>query len=252
MNRVDTNTQGLPVLRDKTTGVHQEYAEPFRPFKLMKETFVREKRLALRNVHEMLNPLVFFLMVAALFPLGISPEATQLRMIAPGVVWVAALLATLLALQGLFRSDYEDGSLEQMLLSSQPLFLIVMAKVCVYWLLTGLPLTLSAPLIGMMLFLPLEGMTGLLLSLLLGTPTLIFVGAIGAALTVGIKQGGVLVSLLVLPLYIPVLIFGTAAIDATLAGQSIAGHLAILGAFLALSVSLAPIAISAALKISLT
>ncbi len=191
-------------------------------------------------------------MVATLFPLGVSPEPTLLAILAPGVVWVAALLATLLAMDSLFRSDFEDGSLEQILLSPQPLFVVVLGKVLAHWMMTGLPLTLMAPLLGVMLFLPAEGMQGLMLSLLIGTPTLSLVGAIGAALTVALRKGGVLISLLVLPLYIPVLIFGTAAVEAALTGLPVGGHLALLGALLALGLALAPLAIAAALRISVS
>lgn len=212
----------------------------------------RDLMLAFRRRSDLLNPLVFFLMVASLFPLGISPEPTFLEQIAPGVVWVGALLATLLSMDSLFRSDFDDGTLEQTLLSPQPLFLVVLAKVLAHWAMTGLPLTLMAPLLGVMLFLPAEGMNGLVLSLLLGTPTLSLVGAIGAALTVGLRKGGVLISLLVLPLYIPVLIFGAGAVQAAVTGLPLGGYLSLLGAMLALGVALAPLAIAAALRISVS
>ncbi|WP_343805766.1 heme exporter protein CcmB [Marinobacterium maritimum] len=212
----------------------------------------REFLLSFRRKSDLVNPLIFFLMVATLFPLGVSPEPGFLAQLAPGVVWVAALLATLLSMDVLFRSDYEDGSLEQLLLSPQPLFIVVLAKVIAHWMMTGLALTLMAPLLGVMLFLPAEGMPGLMLSLLLGTPTLSLVGAIGAALTVGLKKGGVLISLLVLPLYIPVLIFGSSAVQAAVTGLPLGGYLALLGALLALALALAPLAISAALRISIS
>ncbi|KDE40594.1 MAG: heme exporter protein CcmB [Nitrincola lacisaponensis] len=224
----------------------------YRPGRILLLTLKRELRLALRRRSDLVNPLIFFLMVATLFPLGVSPEPSVLATLAPGVVWVAALLSTLLAMDSLFRSDYEDGSLEQILLSPQPLFVVVFGKVLAHWMMTGLPLTLMAPLIGVMLFLPAEGMGGLVLSLLIGTPTLSLVGAIGAALTVGLRKGGVLISLLVLPLYIPVLIFGTAAVEAAVTGLPVAGHLALLGALLALGAALAPLAIAAALRISVS
>ncbi|WP_170069347.1 heme exporter protein CcmB [Marinobacterium halophilum] len=212
----------------------------------------RECLLSFRRKSDLVNPLIFFLMVATLFPLGVSPDPGFLAQLAPGVVWVAALLATLLSMDALFRSDYEDGSLEQLLLSPQPLFIVVLAKVVTHWMMTGLALTLMAPLLGMMLFLPAEGVPGLMLSLLLGTPTLSLVGAIGAALTVGLKKGGVLISLLVLPLYIPVLIFGSSAVQAAVTGLPLGGYLALLGALLALALVLAPLAISAALRISIS
>ena len=212
----------------------------------------RDLMLAYRKKSDLFNPLVFFLMVATLFPLGVSPEPTFLAEVAPGVVWVAALLATLLSMDSLFRSDFEDGTLEQTLLSPQPLFVVVLAKVLAHWMMSGLPLTLLAPLLGVMLFLPGEGMTGLMLSLLLGTPTLSLVGAIGTALTVGLRKGGVLISLLVLPLYIPVLIFGTSAVQAAITGLPLGGFLGLLGAMLALGVVMAPLAIGAALRISVS
>ncbi|GGK73048.1 heme exporter protein B [Amphritea balenae] len=212
----------------------------------------RDLLLSYRRKSDLINPLIFFLMVATLFPLGVSPDSVFLAEVAPGVVWVAALLATLLSMDSLFRSDFEDGTLEQLLLSPQPLFMVVLAKVLAHWMLTGLPLTLMAPLLGVMLFLPADGMSGLVLSLLLGTPTLSLVGAIGAALTVGLRKGGVLISLLVLPLYIPVLIFGTASIQAALTGLPVGGYMAILGAMLALGLIMAPLAISAALRISVS
>lgn len=210
----------------------------------------RDLLLSFRRKSDLVNPLIFFLMVASLFPLGVSPDPEFLAEVAPGVIWVAALLATLLSLDGLFRSDFEDGTLEQTLLSPQPLFLVVLAKVFAHWMMTGLALTLLAPLLAVMLFLPAEGMLGLMASLLLGTPTLSLIGAIGAGLTVGLRKGGVLISLLVLPLYIPVLIFGTGAAQAAIVGLPLSGYLALLGAILVLGLVLAPLAIAAALRIS--
>ncbi|QEW07602.1 heme exporter protein CcmB [Nitrincola iocasae] len=242
---IDTNPQRLAALQ---TDSETDYSLA----KIFFATLKREMQLALRRRSDLVNPLIFFLMVATLFPLGVSPEPTLLAILAPGVVWVAALLATLLAMDSLFRSDFEDGSLEQILLSPQPLFVVVLGKVLAHWMMTGLPLTLMAPLLGVMLFLPAEGMQGLMLSLLIGTPTLSLVGAIGAALTVALRKGGVLISLLVLPLYIPVLIFGTAAVEAALTGLPVGGHLALLGALLALGLALAPLAIAAALRISVS
>jgi heme exporter protein B len=215
-------------------------------------TFKRDMVLAFRRKSELVNPLIFFLIVASLFPIGVSPEPNFLSQLAPGLLWVAALLATLLSMESLFKSDFEDGSLEQLLLSPQPLFLIVLSKVAAHWLMSGLALTLIAPLLGVMLFLPSEGMPGLMLSLLLGTPTLSLIGSIGAALTVGLRRGGVLISLLVLPLYIPVLIFGSSAVQAAVTGLPLSGYLALLGALLALALALAPIAAGAALRISVS
>ncbi len=212
----------------------------------------RDLLLAYRRRSDLVNPLVFFIMVATLFPLGVSPEPVFLSEVAAGVVWVAALLATLLSMDSLFRSDFDDGTLEQLLVSPQPMALLVVAKVCSHWLISGFPLTVLAPLLGVMLFLPSEGMTALVLSLLLGTPTLSLIGAIGAGLTVGLRKGGVLITVLVMPLYIPVLIFGTGAVQAAVAGLPIGGYLAILGAILALGFVLAPLAIAAALRISVS
>lgn len=215
-------------------------------------TLRRDLLLAYRRRNDLISPLMFFLMVATLFPLGVSPEPVFLSQVAAGVVWVAALLATLLSMDSLFRTDYDDGSLEQMLLSPQPLALLVLAKVVAHWTVSGLPLTILAPLLGVMLYLPNEGMSALIFSLLLGTPTLSLIGAIGAALTVGLRKGGVLITLLVLPLYIPVLIFGTGAVQAASTGLPIGGYLAILGAILALGLVLTPVAVAAGLRISVS
>jgi heme exporter protein B len=210
----------------------------------------RDLLLAFRYRNDIVNPLAFFLMVAVLFPLGVSPEAKFLAQVAPGVIWVAALLASLLSVDGIFRTDFDDGSLEQMLVSPQPLVLLVLAKVFSHWLISGFCLALMSPLLAMMLFLPSQGLFALVISLLLGTPTLSLIGAIGAGLTVGLRKGGILISLLVLPLYIPVLIFGAGTVQAGMMGMPIAGYLALLGAVLVVSMMLAPFAIVAALKIS--
>ena len=193
----------------------------------------------------------FFVLAVVLIPLGVGREAATLSRIAGGVLWVAALLAALLSLDSLFRSDYDDGSLEQLLLSPQPLPALALAKVAVHWLLTGLPLALMAPLLGIMLSLPAGSYAVLALSLALGSASLSLIGAIGAALTVGLSRGGVLLSLLVLPLYIPVLIFGAGAVQAAILGDGVSAHLAILGALLAVALSLAPWAIAASLRISI-
>lgn len=214
--------------------------------------FKRDVLLAFRRKNDLFNPLIFFLMVATLFPLGVNPEPVFLSEVASGVVWVAALLATLLSLDGLFRSDYEDGTLEQVILSPQPLMVVCLAKVLAHWATTGLPLTLVSPLLGVMLFLPSSATPALILSLLVGTLTLSLIGAIGAGLTVGLKRGGVLISLLVMPLYIPVLIFGTGVVNAAALGVPYVGFLSILGAFLCGAFVLAPFAIAAAVKISVS
>ncbi len=212
----------------------------------------RDMTAAFRHPSDLINPLIFFVVVVTLFPLAVTPESDFLREIAPGVLWVSALLATLLSLDMLFQSDFQDGTLEQMILSPQPLYASILAKVFTHWLLSGLPLTLLSPLLAMMLFLSADGTQALMLTLLLGTPVLSFIGAIGSALTVGLRKTGLLLSLLVLPLYIPVLIFASGAVQAAIAGLPIVGHLALLGALLALAVVLAPVAISTALRISLS
>ncbi|CNH23015.1 heme exporter protein B [Yersinia thracica] len=210
----------------------------------------RELKIAFRKSAEIVNPLWFFLIVITLFPLGIGPEPQLLARIAPGIVWVAALLASLLSLERLFRDDFYDGSLEQLLLLPSPLALTVLGKVCAHWVVTGLPLLILSPLVALLLSLDSHTAIAMALTLLLGTPTLSFIGAIGVALTVGLRKGGVLLSLLVLPLYIPVLIFATAAIDAASMSLPIDGYLAILGAMLAGSATLAPFATAAALRVS--
>lgn len=211
----------------------------------------RELKIAFRSGSEVVNPLWFFLIVITLFPLGIGPEPQQLARIAPGVAWVAALLASLLALERLFRDDFLDGSLEQLLLLPTPLPITVLGKVIAHWLITGLPLILLSPLAALLLSLDFAGWRAMALTLLIGTPTLSFLGAIGTGLTVGLRRGGVLLSLLVLPLSIPVLIFASAAIDAAGQGLPIGGYLTILGAMLAVSATLSPFATAAALRISL-
>ena len=211
----------------------------------------RDLTLAFRTRSEMVNPLLFFIMVISLFPLAVSPDPEVLRSLAPGVIWVAALLATLLSLDSLFRSDFDDGALEQLLLSVHPISVLVLAKVLAHWLVTGIPLLLLAPLLAVLLHLPSESIPTLLATLALGGPVLSLVGSIGVALTVGLRRGGVLLSLLILPLYIPVLIFAANAVSNAAAGLQIAGQLYFLAALLALSLTLAPIATAAALRISL-
>ncbi|WP_251977475.1 heme exporter protein CcmB [Salinicola avicenniae] len=210
----------------------------------------RELALARRRGGDWLNPLLFLALVVVLFPLGISPQPARLADVAPGLLWVAALLAMLLSLDALFRTDHADGTLEQMLLAPQPLPLLCLTKVVVHWLLTGVPLALCAPWLGVLLSLPAGAAPVLIGSLLLGSATLSLIGAIGAALTVGLPRGGILLSLLILPLYIPVLIFGAGAVQTALAGGSAAPAMALLGAMLALAVAGAPFAIAGALRIS--
>lgn len=209
----------------------------------------RDLTLALRSSGQWLNPLLFFVIVVSLFPLGIGPGPATLAVIAPGVLWVSALLAMMLSLDSLFSHDYRDGTLEQWVLSAHPLTLISLAKVMAHWTTSGLPLVLLSPLLGMMMQLPLDAFQTLIVSLFLGTVSLSFIGAIGAALVVSVNQGGVLLSLLVLPLTVPVLIFGSSAVTAAASGLPSEAQLSLLAAIVALSISLAPLAIAGALKV---
>ncbi|QSP94373.1 heme exporter protein CcmB [Marinobacter salinisoli] len=218
----------------------------------MKAVFARDLRVAFRQRQDLLNPLLFFVMVVTLFPLGVSPEVSFLREAGAGILWVAALLSVLLSLDHLFRHDFDDGTLEQLVLQPQPLFLLVLAKTLAHWVLTGLPLVLLAPVLGVMVHLEGNSIWVLCLTLLVGTPVLSLIGSIGAALTLGLRSAGVLLSLLIIPLYIPVLIFGTGTVAAAAEGAAVGGYLALLGAFLMLALTLAPFAASAALKISLS
>ncbi len=212
----------------------------------------RDLRSSFRQRQDLLNPLLFFFMVVTLFPLGVSPEVSFLQQAGTGILWVAALLSTLLSLDHLYRHDFDDGTLEQMVLQPQPLFLLVLAKSLAHWLLTGLPLVILAPVLGIMLHLEGNSIAVLCLTLLIGTPVLSLIGAIGAALTLGLRAGGVLLSLLIIPLYIPVLIFGTGTVAAATEGASVEGYLALMVAFLVLALTLAPFAGAAALRISLS
>jgi heme exporter protein B len=211
----------------------------------------RDLLLALRRRGELLFPVIFLLVVVSLFPLGIGPGPALLARIAPGVIWIAALLATVISLDSLFRSDFEDGSVEQFVLSGHPLTLIVLAKVSAHWLLAGLPIVILSPLLALWLNLPRASMSVLVASLALGTPILSLVGAIGVGLTVSLRRGGQLLSLLVFPLYVPVLIIATGAIMAAADGLPYAAFLGLLLAGLITSLTLAPFAAAAALKISL-
>ena len=220
----------------------------------MNTLFVALKRdllLAARRRSEVVTALFFFVVVVSLFPLGIGPEPAMLRRIGPGVLWVAALLATLLGLPRLFASDHADGTLEQMALSPRPFALLVAGKIAAHWLLCGLPLVLLAPLLGLQFNLDAGELQVLMLALLLGTPVLSLIGAIGAALTLGVRGGGTLLALLVLPLYVPTLIFGAGAVKAQSAGLGSSAQLSILGALLALAVFFAPWATTAALRIAI-
>jgi heme exporter protein B len=220
-------------------------------FKLIQAIIRRDLRLAMRRRSDVVSALFFFIIVVSLFPLGVGPEPELLRKLAPGVLWVAALLATLLSLPRLFADDHRDGTLEQLALSPQPLGLIVLGKVIAHWLVSGLPLALLAPVLGLQFDLSSEALWSLSFSLLLGTPALSGIGAIGAALTLGVRGGGVLLSLLVLPLYIPVLIFGAGAVDATVTGIGAQAHLSLLAALTLAGVFFAPWPTAAALRIAL-
>lgn len=210
----------------------------------------RDLSLVLRRRQDIVTAVTFLVIVVTLFPLAVSPEQAVLRQIAPGVVWVAALLATLLTLERLFGDDYRDGSLEQLLLLPVPLTLVVLVKLAAHWLTTGLPLVLVSPLLGLQLGLAAPEIGILFLSLLLGTPVLSMIGAIGAALTLGVRGGGALVVVLMVPLYVPVLILGAGAVATVGEGGGLQAHLSLLGALLALALPLAPWATAAALRIS--
>lgn len=212
--------------------------------------YKKDTRLAFANRSDIINPIIFYLLVITLFPLGIGPEPNLLTRMAPGVIWVAALLATMLSLDKLFRDDFQDGTLEQLMLSPFPLSLSIFAKIAAHWSITGLPLVLLSPLFALLMNVEPDAFLAIFLTLLVGTPLLSLIGAIGAGLTVGLQKGGVLMSLLVLPLYIPVLIFATSAIDAASQSAAYSGHLAFLGALFIVALVLAPIAVSSALKVS--
>ena len=210
----------------------------------------RDLVLALRGHTELALPLLFYVLVVTLVPLAVSPDSATLAGLAPGIIWVGALLATLLSLDRLFRSDFEDGSLDLLLLSPAPLPLLVLAKVLAHWLATGLPLLLVSPLLALLLALPGSALPTLAATLLLGTPVLSLIGAVGVGLTVSVRRGGALLALLVLPLYVPVLIFAANAVASAADGLPVTGQLYMLGAFLALAASLAPVAAAGALRVT--
>ncbi|WP_417359989.1 heme exporter protein CcmB [Gallaecimonas pentaromativorans] len=211
----------------------------------------RDLAIAFRRKADVLNPLIFYLLVITLFPLGLGPEPQLMARLAPGIIWVSVLLSALLSFERLFKDDLADGSLQQMMLMSLPLPLVALAKVIAHWLLTALPLVLLSPLAALLLNLDGAGWLALVLTLLAGSPALSLVGAVGVALTVGLKRGGILLSLLVLPLYIPVLIFATGSLEAAALGLSYSGQLALLAAFSLGALTLCPFAIASALKISI-
>ena len=210
--------------------------------------FRREARLALRQSADSVMVVAFFIIAVILFPFGVGPEPNTLARIGPGVIWVAALLAAMLSMERMFQADYEDGALELLVLAPVPLELTVLAKVCVHWLTTGLPLMVATPLLAIMMNVPLDALPVILLTLALGTPILSLIGAIGAALVLGARRGGVLLSLLVLPLTIPVLIFAVGAIEAELSGLAVKAHLMLLGGLLLAAAALTPWASAAAVR----
>lgn len=211
----------------------------------------RDLLLAMRRRADVLTTLIFFVMVVSLFPLGVGPEPDMLRKMAGGVLWVAALLASMLSLPRMFSADHIDGTLEQMMLAPQSLTMMVLGKIVAHWMLSGLPLVLIAPVLGLQFDMPAEAIGILMLALLLGTPVLSMIGAVGAALTLGLRGGGVLVSLLVLPLTIPVLIFGAGAVEAVSGGMDAVSNLSLLGAFLLFALVFSPFVAAQALRISM-
>ena len=212
--------------------------------------FKRDFVVAVRGKGELANPLAFFILVIVLFALGVGPRPATLAIIGPGALWVIALFATMLALEGMFRRDFDDGTLELMIIHGDPLFVGVLGKLAAQWVTTGLPLTALSPLAAVMFHIEACGIVVVVVTLLLGTPSLTLIGAIGAALTVGLNKGGVLLSIIVMPLYVPILIFGAGACYGALAGDPIAAQLLWLTFFLLGTITLAPFAIAAALKIS--
>jgi len=212
----------------------------------------RDLLLAFRRRAEMMNPLFFFIIVVTLFPLGVGAQPHLLQTIAPGIIWVSALLAAMLSLDGLFRSDFDDGSLEQILLSPHPTSVLILGKIFAHWLVTGLPLILVAPLLAEFLGMSGDALWVLIKTLILGTPVLSLIGAIGVALTVGLRRGGMILSLLVLPLYVPVLIFASNAVEMASGGLPVDAQMNILAAILCLALVLAPLPASAALKMSMS
>jgi len=211
----------------------------------------RDLTLALRRKNEVITSVFFFVVVAALFPLGIGPEMNTLRLVAPGILWVGALLASMLSLSRMFATDYADGTLEQMALSPNSLSLLVAAKILAHWLLSGLPLVLLAPILGLQFDLSSNALWVLTLSLLLGTPVLSLIGAVGAALTLGVRGGDVLLSLLVLPLYVPALVFGAGAVQAEISGLGASAHLSVLAALVLVAAVFSPWASAASLRIAI-
>jgi heme exporter protein B len=213
-------------------------------------TLKRDFLVSFKRKNDIVNPFMFFLIVATLFPIGIGPDPDRLSEIAAGVLWISALLAAMLSMDSLYRADFEDGSLEQLLLSPHPLFFMVLAKNISHWLISGLPVVLASPLIAYMLKLPADAYGILFITLLLGTPVFSLLGSIGVALTVGLGSRGLILAVIILPMSVPILIFGTLAVQTSLNGASPAGYIALMLAVLAAALSLAPLASAAALRIS--
>lgn len=213
--------------------------------------FKRDLALGLRNLSELLSPIMFFLIIISLFPLGIGPDPQILKKISPGIIWVAALLATISVMDRLFRSDFEDGSLEQLMLSGAPLSILMLAKIAAHWCLTGLPLIIISPILGLMMLLTPQASLGLALILLFGTPIMSLLGAMGVSLTIGLRRASLLLSIIVLPLYIPVLIFGTQALTALINGHDFYGYLAIFTAMNLVCLVVCPLISAMAIKISM-
>ena len=211
----------------------------------------RDLLLGLRNQSDFVNPLIFFIMVITMFPLAVGPEQATLKQLAPAIVWVAAVLASSLSVDGIFRTDYEDGSLEQILLAPHPTLLLISAKLLSHWILSGLPLLILVVFSGALLYLPVEAVKTLLVTLILGTPVLSLIGAIAGALTMGLRSSGMLQALLILPLLMPLLIFSVSAVSNAMKGLSVAGEFYFLGAILVLALTLAPLAVVSALRIRL-
>ncbi|MFK5984061.1 MAG: heme exporter protein CcmB [Pseudomonadota bacterium] len=212
----------------------------------------RDLLLSFRQPADVINPVLFFILVIVLFPFAVGSDSKLLVEISTGIIWVSALLASMLSLDHIFKGDYDDGTLEEMVLSAHPTSILVLAKVFAHWIMTALPVIIISPVLASMLGMPSSGIFILLITLILGTPVLSLVGAIGVGLTVGLKGGGVILSLLILPLYIPVLIFASGAVSNSIAGLEVTGQIYMLSAFSVLSLFLAPIAISSSLKISLS
>lgn len=218
--------------------------------KFFQHMIVRDLLINLRGVSGVLNPLVFFVVVISLFPLGLGPAREVLAGIAPAIIWIGALLATLMSMDLMFSSDYGDGSLEQMVTSGQSLMMIVLGKIIGHWLVAGLPLILLSPVIGMVLYMDKEAILVMMIALLLITPVLSLLGAIGAALTIGLERGGLLVTIIVLPLYVPLLVLGAAIVQAAMGGDNVMGYIYWLLAALMSAITLAPIAVAAGLRVA--